>query len=87
MLKAKIVGQPTPQHVLDAISTIQEYLKDGGWCQTIINSAGGVSFQLTDIYDLKEEFINFLDVGLAAVAGVVQCRGDALQALEDKIKP
>jgi len=50
MLRSKIVSQPIPQHVLDAMSIIQEYLKEGGWVQAIINVGGGASFRLTDIH-------------------------------------
>lgn len=51
MLKAKIVDQPTPTKILDALDIIRDYLKSGGWVQAIINVEGGVSFRLTDIHE------------------------------------
>lgn len=51
MLKAKIVGQPTPANVLEALDIIRDYLTSGDWVQAIINVEGGVSFRLTDIHE------------------------------------
>jgi hypothetical protein len=51
MKQSKIVGEPTPKHVLEAMNTIREYLKAGGWVQVIINAEGGAVFKLTDIYE------------------------------------
>jgi hypothetical protein len=52
MKEAKITFTPTPQRVLDAILTITEYLKEGGWCEAIISDTGGASFHLESIYNL-----------------------------------
>lgn len=57
VLKAKIVGQPTPPNVLKALDIIRDYLASGDWVQAIINVEGGVSFRLSDIH---EDFIQQL---------------------------
>ena len=48
--RAKISG-PTPKPVLDAIATVQKYLRQGGWVEVIISAQGGAAFKLTSIYD------------------------------------
>jgi len=50
--QAKIIGQPTPPEVKDAIKTIAAYLREGGWCEAIISDSGGAAFHLTSIFEL-----------------------------------
>ena len=46
-MKSKIVGEPTPTEVVQAISVIAEYLRRGGWCEAIIGNKGGAYFRLS----------------------------------------
>jgi len=54
--------------------------KGGGWTRNNPDDHGAYS-DAAFLEELGDAIMMLL------VAGVVQCRGDALQALEDKIKP
>lgn len=52
MKKSKIASEPTPPEVAEAIQTIANYCKRGGWVEAIIYSEGGAAFNLSSVYDL-----------------------------------